>query len=221
MKIFNIFILFFISFIISGCLNYEQITTLKIDGSGDMYIHYWTKISSHERNELFEQVELFSENFLKNEFSSKYTIINDLEIYKDFRDSTIHSKIKFSFSNIDSLNDLSIFNRSEISLTKINDGEMLFSQNIIPSASGYGFPNDSSVMSYIFYIPGEILEHNADKISNNKVTWTLNSDNINLKKKLFARFEPYKLKETPLWVYLLALVMLFVVVYYLFKIKRP
>lgn len=203
--------------LLSGCLNYTQVTTIKIDGSGNMFIHYWMKWTSSKDSIIVDQLGLFDKDSVSNEFSSEINKIKNVEVYRDFGDSTIHAKVEFEFNSLDSLNRLQVFKDSQLS---IKDGEKdtkIFSQFIKPIATGFGFESNKFSLTYIYYLPGEILSHNATEISRNKLTWNYSLAEIGAGKYISATYRPFKLKETPTWIYIIALFVLTLVVIYLFS----
>lgn len=207
-------------FILQGCLNYTQITTLKTDGSGEMFIHYWMNYSSQEAAEFIEMIGLFNSDSIKKEFTSKYIDIEYIETYRDQADSTIHGKIKFNFTGIDSLNYTEVFSGCNFVFTDGEDDTKMFSQEVQPMATGVGFDHRNFVAEYVYYIPGDVIEHNGDDLSNHKLTWRFSVDEIGSGKTLKAIFIPYKLKETPLWIYYSAIGVFLIVLFYLFKKRR-
>jgi|GEM_PF-258399 len=204
-------------FFINGCLNYTQITTIKKDGSGSMFIHYWMKWTSHRDSLIVEQLGIFNKDSVHKEFSSEYSAIRNVEVYKDFYDSTIHAKIELNFSSLDSLNATPAFRKSELSIKDGAKNTKIFSQFIPPIATGFGFESKNFLITYIYYLPGEILSHNARDIVRNELTWKYNLDEIGTGKYITATYRPFKLKETPIWIYISGLFVLIVVIVYLFS----
>ena len=87
---------------ISGCLNYYQETTLKTDGSGEMFVHYWMKVSNAQDSLIVSQFGIFEKDSITKEFLSEYDEIKNIEVYSDGSDSTMHAKIELNFQSIDS-----------------------------------------------------------------------------------------------------------------------
>src|SRR3989339_1883495 len=83
---------------LTQCISYEQVTTIKTDSSGDMYIHYWIKWNSPKDSLVLMNLEIFNQDSIYNKFKSSFTIINDLQVYRNFTDSTLHAKVEFEFS---------------------------------------------------------------------------------------------------------------------------
>lgn len=208
------------SLFLSGCLNYEQITTLKIDGSGEMYIHYWFKVQNQHDSLVMAKVGIFSPDSIRKEYSSKHLNLENIEVYTDSTDSTMHAKIELTFAKFDSLNSASAFKDVNFTFKRVDKNTMVFSQFIPPLATGFGVNGQLFKISYVYYIPGEILSHNAMNRSNNKLTWDYNLTEIGPGKTISATFRPFKLKETPIWIYYAALLVISVVIFYLFKKKK-
>ncbi|MCX6152039.1 MAG: hypothetical protein NTX22_16050 [Ignavibacteriales bacterium] len=213
----KIYFIFALLLFIPGCLNYYQETTLKTDGSGEMFIHYWMKMATAQDSLIVNQFGIFNSDSISKEFTSKYNTIENLEVYNDGKDSTIHAKIELSFKNIDSLNNAKAFKEANFSLKDGAAGQKIFSQFISPAATGFGF--DASLFSivYVYYLPGEIITHNAHAKSSNKLTWKYKLSEIGMGKTITASYRPFKLKETPVWIFVLAILVLSVVIVFLFR----
>ncbi len=215
-KILPVSFLFFFIFL-NGCLNYTQITTIKKDGSGNMFIHYWMKWSTAKDSSLAEQLGIFSKDSVYKEFSSAYSSIKKAEVYKDLNDSTIHTQITLDFNSLDSLNRTPAFRKSELSIKDGPKNTKIFSQFVPPIATGFGYQSKNFSITYVYYLPGETLSHNATEIEMNKLTWKYTPDDIGTGKYITATYRPFKLKETPVWIYFCALGVFIVVVVFLFS----
>ena len=220
MKYIKYLAIFTFSLILSGCLNYTQVTTLKIDGSGEMFIHYWMKVDLPNNSSIVENIGIFNSDSIKKVFDSKYLTIKNVEVYTDFADSTVHGKVEFSFSSIDSLNLIEAFEDADFSFRDGKEKTKVFSQTAHSFITGLGFENQDLSIKYIYYIPGKILSHNANVKENNKLTWEYNSKEINRDKKIEVVFVPYKLKETPVAIYYVSGLVFLIVVYFLFRKKK-
>lgn len=206
---------------LTSCLNYTQVTTIKTDDSGKMYIHYWMHMDPDLDSLLLTKLGLFNGDSLKNIFSSKCTDINFINVYHDYGDSSLHSQIEFEFTKFDSLNQLQFFKHSELSVKEGPEDTKIFSQFIQPITTSFGLYNKSLTISYEYYLPGEIISHNANSHFRNKLTWIFSLDNIGTGKTISANYIPFRLKETPIWIYTLAgLVILIVLVFLLKKSKK-
>lgn len=203
--------------IFGGCLNYYQETTLKTDGSGEMFIHYWMKLTTAQDSMIVGRFGIFNQDSIRSEFTSKYNTIDNVEVYTDGNDSTIHAKVELTFQNIDSLNNSKAFKDVNFSIKDGASGQKVFSQFIPPAATGFGFDADQFDITYVYYLPGDIITHNAQDLSSNKLTWHYKLSEIGMGKTITATYRPFKLKETPVWIYILAMLVIIIVVVFLFK----
>jgi len=217
-KLTLIFIL--ISLTLTGCINYEQIATIKTDGSGEMFLHYWMEWKSSSDSLVVNNLEIFNQDSVTSSFTSKYINIEEIQVYRNFRDSTIHTKVEMSFSHIDSLNQLKVFKGANFAIKEAPENTKIFSQFVPPFSPGFGLSKQPVSITYTYYLPGQILQHNADYISNNKLIWKFESDVLWTGKIITATYRPFKLKETPKWIYISAFLVIFVVLVYLFRRKR-
>jgi hypothetical protein len=214
-------ILFSFLIVLPACLDYTQITTIRTDNSGKMYIHYWMHMEPELDSLLLTKLGIFNEDSLKHIFEANFTEINFTTVYHDYSDSSLHAQIEFNFVNFDSLNHLQFFRHAELSVKDGPEETKIFSQFVQPITTSFGMYNNSLSVSYIYYLPGEIISHNANSQSRNKLTWIFTLDNIGTGKTITANYVPFKLKETPKWIYYLAgMVILIVLVFLLKKGKK-
>ena len=68
--------------------------------------------------------------------------------------------------------------------------------------------------------PVKLFSHNANSLSRNKLTWNFDLDNIGRGKTITASYIPFKLKETPKWIYILAGVVIIVVLIFLLRKEK-
>jgi hypothetical protein len=216
----RLLLLAIIPILINSCLNYEQITTIKTDNSGEMFIHYFTNLNSWQDTLILSNIGLFNKDSLKSQFTNNYSKIERIEVFEDFSDSTIHSQIEIVFSNFDSLKQTKIFKNAEFSIKDGPDETKIFSQFILPFVTGFGFDLKDHFLSYTYYLPGKIMSHNATEQSNNKLVWKYSLEEVGKGKTITATYRPFRLKETPNWIYFLALLVVLVVIIYLFKKKK-
>lgn len=213
-------LLFILLASLTSCLNYTQITTIRTDDSGKMYIHYWMHMDPDLDSLLLTKLGLFNEDSLKNIFESDFTNLNFTKVYHDFSDSSLHSQIEFEFTNFDSLNKLQFFKHSELSVKDGPEDTKIFSQFIQPITTTFGLYDRSLTVSHIYYLPGEIINHNANSHSRNKLTWIFNLDDIGTGKTISANYIPFRLKETPRWIYYLAGMVIIIVLVFLLRKRK-
>ena len=210
-------ILFSYLLTITACLNYTQVTTIRTDNSGKMYIHYWMHMDPELDSLLLTKLGLFNEDSLNQIFEADFTNLNYTSVYHDYTDSSLHAQIEFTFTNFDSLNLLQFFKHSELSVKEGPEDTRIFSQFIQPITTSFGMFDKSLTVSYVYYLPGEILSHNANSLSRNKLTWIFSLENIGTGKTITANYVPFRLKETPPWIYYLAGVVIVIVLIFLLR----
>lgn len=185
------------------------------DNSGKMFIHYWIAYSSSKDSLIIGSTGLFNKDSLLAQFTAASVKIKSVEVFN--ADSTTHAQIEFQFDSIDSLNTLKSFTGAKFTLEDAPGKTKKFSQIIPPFMTGYGLNNKSTVIEYVYYLPGKIFNHNAQELYRNRLTWRFNSDEIGPGQLLYATYVPFKLKETPRWIYYLGAVVIFVVIIFLLK----
>lgn len=215
----RVFLFLSFVFFFSGCLNFTQVTTIKKDKTGSMYIHWWYNWESGEDSLVAEKMYVFNKDSIKSLFSSKHTTLENIEVYRDFKDSSIHGKIEFDFDYFDSLKTTKAFRYADFKITENENGTETFSQQVQPFVSGFGIASKSKI-TYIFYLPGKILKHNADKISRNKLTWEFDEKKLSKNLLMEAVYKPFNLKETPPIIYYLTIFVLVAVIIFLFYRRK-
>jgi len=204
----------------NGCLNYIQDVNIFPDGSGVMKIHYWMKTPDTTSIKLLGKVGIFNADSIKKEFTSPYTKMESVKVYSDSTDSTTHSVVEFSFTRIDSLNKMKAFSDAQFTFKDGASGQKIFSQFIPPIASGFGIDATSFKIQYKYTFSGEVVQHNAHKIEKRTLVWNYNLSEIGAGKTISVTFIPYKIKETPYWIYMLSGAVLLIVIIFLFKKKK-
>ena len=214
------FVLILIPLIITGCLNYTQDTVIYPDGSGKMQINYWMQLSDTTNISTMLKLEIFNPDSIRNEFSSPFVKIINVTTYSDTTDSTIHARIELSFNQVDSLNTVNAFSQSRFSLVNGASNQKIFTQFIPPVTTGFGINGKAYHVTYNYEFRGDIITHNATNKSGNNLTWSYSLDEIGRGKTISVTFKPFKLKETPYWIYILAGFVLLVVVFFLVRKKK-
>lgn len=216
----KLLIIFLLTYIITGCINYEQKAYIYPDKTGKMELHYWMKAADSASLASMTVLNIFNQDSVQNEFNSSF--LQNLEVlcYVDSTDSTINTKIKFDFTNIDSLNQIRAFSQYQFSLTDGAAGQKVFSQFIPPIISGFGIDTQNFIIRYVYDFHGDIISHNATSVENRTLIWEYNYAEIGRGKTISVTFKPFKIKETPIWIYILAGITLSIVVFYMFRKKR-
>lgn len=206
--------------ILSGCLNYHQEVTLYPDGSGKMRIDYWMKFVNEESEKVVDNLGIFNPDSIMSGFQSIHSQVEKINVYRDTTDSSTHAVIDISFNYIDSLNKVKVFSEYNFSFLEKTGGQVVFSQFIPPIATGFGIDASTFSVSYKYIIPGEIISHNATEVSGKSLTWRYSLSEIGGGKTISVTFQPYKLKETPIWIYFLSGAVLLLVLFFLLKKRK-
>jgi hypothetical protein len=203
-----------------GCLNYTQEVHLYPDGSGKMKINYWMNLPETGDTTTLNKIGIFNRELIEKEFSSAYTILNNVEVYNDSIDSTTHALIDLNFAHIDSLNKVKVFEDFQFSLNDGATGQKVFSQFIPPIATGFGIDGSEYTITYVYTFSGTIITHNAHTEDGQTLTWKYTLAEIGSGKTISVTFRPFKLKETPYWIYVLSGIVLLIVIIFLFRKKK-
>ncbi|MCW8805612.1 MAG: hypothetical protein OQK56_04050 [Ignavibacteriaceae bacterium] len=209
-----------ILFYFTGCLNYVQEVTLYPDGSGKMRIEYCMKLPDEESKAVAENIGIFNPDSIRSEFSSVHINLVNINVFSDTTDSTTHAIINFTFDRIDSLNRTKAFNVVNFSFQEGASGVINFTQFIPPIATGFGIDATQYNVSYIYTFSGKILVHNAHKVNKRTLSWNYSLADIGGGKSISVTFRPYKLKETPNWIYMLAGTVLALVIFFLLRKQK-
>jgi len=206
--------------VLTSCLNYVQDAIIYPDGSGVIKINYWMKYTDTTTVATILKLEIFNPDSIRREFSSSHVIINNIVTFSDTTDSTIHANIEISFNHVDSLNSANAFAQAKFLLEDGASGQKIFSQFIPPVTTGFGIDGNAYRVTYNYDIRGEIIAHNATNKSGNNLTWSYSLAEIGRGKTISVTFKPFKLKETPYWIYILAGLVLVIVIFFLVRKKK-
>ena len=219
-KPFLLLMLFIMATIFNSCLNYYQEVTLYPDGSGKMRIDYWMKFINEESEKVVDNLGIFNPDSIRSGFQSAYSKVENVNVYRDTTDFSTHAVIDISFNHIDSLNKTKVFTEYNFSFQEKTQGQIVFSQFIPPIATGFGIDASTFNVTYQYTFSGEILSHNAHQISGKTLTWRYSLSEIGGGKTISVTFQPYKLKETPTWIYILSGAVLLLVLFFLLKKRK-
>ena len=212
-KIFSVFYLI----LLSGCLNYIQDVNIYPDGSGKMSLHYWSNLPYDINSDELRHLTIFSPDFLKKEFTSKYYNLESIKVYTDTTDGTTHAIINITFNSIDSLNYSRTFQNSKFSLVDDGTGVKIFTQKI--PAINDSLLSDSSKYSntykYTFY--GNIYDDNSTEKDGRTLIWKYKPYEIGPGKTIYVKYKPFRLKETPEWIYILMGIVIIMVLFFLLR----
>jgi hypothetical protein len=213
-------IIFLLLISITACINYKQDVTLNPDGSGIMKIEYWMKLPDDGSRKMTDNFGIFNQDSISNKFTSRYSKIENVVVYLDSIDTTMHTIVELTFDRIDSLNRTKMFVDSKFIFREETSGQIVFSQFIPPIATGFGINTDVYSVVYSYTFSGTIINHNAHEVSDNTLTWRYSLAEIGVGKSIEVTFRPFKLEKTPDWIYMLTGAVLALVIFFLFRRKR-
>ena len=205
---------------LTGCLNYIQDTQLYSDGSGSMRIIFWTKLPDTQSAKILDKIGIFNPDSIRSEFSSEYTKIKNISVYTDTTDSTTHAIVNLTFTHIDSLNKTKAFAASNFSLKDGAEGQKIFSQFIPPIVTGFGINGNAYHVTYKYTFGGDIVTDNSVSKMGRTLIWDYSLAQIGSGKTISVTFRPFKLKETPPWIYALSGLVLLIVIIFLLRKKK-
>ena len=220
MKILRLYLFTSLLFLLSGCLNYLQDVVLYPDGSGEMHIDYWMILPDDNSRMVADKLGIFNPDSIRNEFSSDYAKVRTVEVFSDSTDSSTHAIVDFTFDRIDSLNKTKAFSDAAFLFEEGVSGQVTFKQFIPPIATGFGINAADYHVTYRYTFSGSILSHNAHTINKRTLTWNYSLDEIGGGKTITVVFQPYKLKKTPDWIYMLTGTVLALVIFFLFRRRK-
>ena len=162
------FIILFV-FLLAGCVNVEQKTTLKQDGSGSMKVHYWTKMTNVKSSTELGGFS-FDESKAKQNYSSSNTEVTSVKSEEKLDDSTKHVTVELNFKNINEISSAKGFEKVKASWKEGKDG-MEFSYTLAKdTANAKNMGASDTKLNYVFEFPSEVLKTNGRK-DGQKVTW--------------------------------------------------
>jgi LppM domain len=158
------------AFLISGCVNYDQNTTLNMDGSGSMKIHYWSKMSNFSMGTSLGKFD-FDEKKAKDNYSSSNTDVKSVRMEDKLDDSTKHVYVELTFKDINKLPDAKGFSGVKPSWKEEKDGMELKYVLLKDSSAAKNMGSSDYTVTYTFEMPGEIVSTNATKKDGKTLTW--------------------------------------------------
>jgi hypothetical protein len=158
------------AFLISGCVNYDQKTTLNADGSGSMKIHYWSKMSNFSMGTTLGKFD-FDEKKAKENYTSGNTDVKTVKMEDKLDDSTKHVNVELSFKDINKLPDAKGFKGVEPSWKEGKDGMELKYILLKDTSASKNMGADDYTVTYTFEMPSEIISTNATKKDGKTLTW--------------------------------------------------
>ena len=174
-KLFSVLALFVfaVSVYLTGCVNYDQKTTLKEDGSGTMKIHYWSGMSNFSMGTTLGKFD-FDEAKAKEKYKSASTDVTSIKVEDKLDDSTKHVYLELTFKDINKLSDAKGFEGVKASWKEVTDGmELKYTLLKDTSAAKQMSASDYKV-TYEFEMPAEVVSTNGTKEGQNvKYSYTV------------------------------------------------
>ncbi len=154
---------------LSGCVNVNQKTTIKEDGSGSIQLEYWTKMSN-----LTSSTDLgdfsFEEAKAKTNYTSSNSEASNVKVADKLDNSTKHVTMDITFKNLNDLSKAKGFEKVDASWKEGKDG-MDFKYTLKKDTSAAGNMGASDIkLIYEFTFPGEVLSTNGTK-TDKTVKW--------------------------------------------------
>lgn len=154
---------------LAGCVNVEQKTTLKQDGSGSMKVHYWTKMSNVKSSSDLGGFS-FDEAKAKQNYTSSNTEVKGVKVEEKLDDSTKHVTVDLTFKNINDISSAKGFEKVKAAWKEGKEG-MDFSYTLAKDTSNAKNMGASDTkLNYEFEFPAEVLKTNGRK-DGQKVVW--------------------------------------------------
>lgn len=154
---------------ISGCIDLEQVTKLKPDGSGSIDLHYRTKSSNLSMGDELGGLS-FNEDQIRKRFSSSNTNIKSVVVENVEADTTTHVKINIEFNDFNYLSEAQGFSGIKSQWIKGN-GVMEFSYIIEKDSVNVSGMNEN-FLEYKFEFSDEVIATNGVK-EFNTVSWKI------------------------------------------------
>jgi hypothetical protein len=155
-------IIFAFSVYLAGCVNYDQKTTLKDDGSGSMKIHYWSSMKNFSMGTTLGKFD-FDEAKAKVKYSSSNTEVTSIKVEDKLEDSTKHVNIDLTFKDINKISDAKGFDGVKATWKEVSDGmELKYTLMKDTSAAKQMSASDYTV-TYEFTMPSEVVSTNGTK----------------------------------------------------------
>jgi hypothetical protein len=169
LKIFAATLVLVFAVYLSGCVNVDQKTKVSKDGSGEITLHYWTKMSNVKSSD-----ELGGFAFTKDKASSNYssnnTEVKDVKVEENLEDSTKHVTVEMTFKDLNNLSAAKGFEKIKASWKEGDDG-MDFTYTLLQdTSSAKNMGASDTKLDYEFEFEDEVVTTNGRK-DGNKVVW--------------------------------------------------
>ncbi len=153
---------FAMSLYLVGCVNYDQKTTLKDDGSGSMKVHYWSSMKNFSMGTTLGKFE-FDEAKAKDKYKSGNSDVTSIKLEEKLDDSTKHVYVELTFKDINKLADAKGFEGVKASWKDVTDGKELKYTLLADTSAAKQMSASDYKVTYEFEMPSEIISTNGTK----------------------------------------------------------
>ncbi len=154
---------------LSGCVNVDQKTKVNNDGSGEITLHYWTKMSNVKSSDDLGGFA-FTKDKANSNYSSNNTEVKNVKVEEDLEDSTKHVTVEMTFKDLNKLSAAKGFEKIKASWKEGDDG-MDFSYTLLQdTSSAKNMGASDTKLDYEFEFEDEVVSTNGRK-DGNKVVW--------------------------------------------------
>jgi hypothetical protein len=152
-----------------GCINYEQNTKLRSDGSGTMVIHYWTEESV--ANFMSGDKLNFNGSEVPQQYQAKGVTVKKAEAETNASDSTRHMRVTLEFDDITALSNTKGFKGTKFTFVRTGNN-IVFKQVMEANSSAGGLGLEKYAITYVYDMPGTVVSSNATKVEGSTLTWS-------------------------------------------------
>ena len=154
---------------LSGCVNVDQKAKINNDGSGEITMHYWTKMSNVKSSDELGGFA-FTEDKAKANYQSDNNEVTGVKIEDDLDDSTKHVTVDIKFKDLNKISGAKGFEKVKATWKEGDEG-MDFSYTLLQDTSNAKNMGASDTkLDYEFEFPAEVLSTNGKK-DGQKVVW--------------------------------------------------
>jgi len=163
-KVFTFFgaLLLTLTLYLSGCVNYDQKTTLNADGSGSMKVHYWSSMKNFSMGTTLGKFD-FDESKAKTKYTSSNTEVKSIKVEDNLNDSTKHVNLELTFKDINKISSADGFSGVKTSWKEDGDGMKLTYTLLMDTSASKQMGASDYKVTYEFDMPSEIISTNGTK----------------------------------------------------------
>ncbi len=161
--------IFAFSVYLVGCVNYDQKTTLKEDGSGSMKIHYWSSMKNFSMGTTLGKFD-FDEAKAKEKYKSSNSDVTSIKVEDKLDDSTKHVYMDIKFKDLNQLPSAKGFEKTKASWKEGKEGKDFMFTLLQDTSNAKTMGSSDYKLTYTFDFPGEVLSTNGRK-DGKSVVW--------------------------------------------------